>query len=1022
MSPGVTRRRSASSTRGGVGAWLGLCLAAFASAAQAQSASWLPATPDDPRAVIVAGAGDGTTDDSAAIQAAIDESFARGGGGIVFLPSGRYRLTRTVYIWPGVRLFGTGAVRPVLVLAANTPGFQQGLATMIMFSGSSPGSRGARPAFPPPDSVPFNPAISDANPATAFPALSNVDIEIGAGNAAAIGVRFHAAQHAYMSHIDFRIGEGLAGVYMVGNAMQDVRFFGGRWGILTEKPSPAWQFTLVDAVFEGQRDAAIREHEAGLTLDNVTFRNTPVGIEIDRGYGDWLYCRNLRFENVSRAAVIVSNEANVYTQVTLEEVVASNVPTFARFRDSGRAVPAPGRNPAAMYRVADFGYGLSVPGLGRMGDYRTVFEAGAIRALPPAMPEVTRPLPPQGEWVNVAALGAVGDNATDNTAVLKAAIAAHRVLYFPAGFYRVSDTLLLRPDTVLIGLHPSLTQIILPDNTPGFAGIGAVKALVEAPRGGDNILAGLGLYGSETNPRVSALLWRAGERSLVDDVMLQGGHGTYNYAGTRINNYNAERTGPPDPAHRWGAQYPSIWVDGGGGTFFNIWSANPFASSGLRITNTTTPGRVYQISAEHHVKTEIEIFDSANWSLFAPQTEEEGGEGLDTISLDIRRSRDLLVANYHGYRVTRTRQPVHAAVRLENVAGIRFRNVHVNAESGLGTRTAAGPTTFLRLSKFPYTNAIQDVTQGLEVREREFARLDIPARPPAPPRRRGPEVTLLADGFHSISGAAVDARGRLYFVDKYYQRIYRWSRDAGLTILRDDMTDPVNLAIDDAGNLIVLSSLEAEGTVYSFHPDGPAAALTVLRKQPLGAAPGADLLLPGNWWVNGEFRDQIDPATYEFRTLAELFAEYVASPKAEGYVSLDGSVVLPAFPVFAQGADHRGLRFSDALDAYGLVRATPGKRILVANSSENRTYSGLVRADGSIGDLQAFAGRGGESVARAADGRVFVANGQVLVYAADGGPVGQIDVPGRPLQVLHGGDRAATLYILTHEALYAVRR
>src|SRR5690606_23101897 len=118
-------------------------------------------------------------------------------------------------------------------------------------------------------------------------------------------------------------------------------------------------------------------------------------------------------------------------------------------------------------------------------------------------------------------------------------------------------------------------------------------------------------------------------------------------------------------------------------------------------------------------------------------------------------------------------------------------------------------------------------------------------------------ATLLADGFHSISGATLDARGRLYFVDRYYQRIYRWSRDEGLTIVRDDVTDPVNLAFDKAGNLIVLSSLGAEGTVYSFHPDGPPTELTVLRKQPLGSAPGAELLLPGNWWVNGEFKDQI---------------------------------------------------------------------------------------------------------------------------------------------------------------------
>src|SRR6185503_16964775 len=99
---------------------------------------------------------------------------------------------------------------------------------------------------------------------------------------------------------------------------------------------------------------------------------------------------------------------------------------------------------------------------------------------------------------------------------------------------------------------------------------------------------------------------------------------------------------------------------------------------------------------------------------------------------------------------------------LENATGIRFRNVHVNAESGLGTSDSQGPATFLRVSKFPYENAIVDVTRRVQVREREFAVLDVPAAPgPAvalvgvPRAKPGPEVTKLADGFWSISGGAV---------------------------------------------------------------------------------------------------------------------------------------------------------------------------------------------------------------------------------------------------------------------------
>ena len=53
------------------------------------------------------------------------------------------------------------------------------------------------------------------------------------------------------------------------------------------------------------------------------------------------------------------------------------------------------------------------------------------------------------------------------------------------------------------------------------------------------------------------------------------------------------------------------------------------------------------------------------------------------------------------------------------------------------------------------------------------------------------------------------------------------------------------------------------------------------------------------------------------------------------------------------------------------------------------------------------------------DGKVYLANGQVLVYSADGKPAGRIDVPERPLQLLFGGADGHTLFILTHHALYA---
>ena len=116
--------------------------------------------------------------------------------------------------------------------------------------------------------------------------MMNVDFEIGDGNPAAVAVRFHVAQHGILSDIDFRIGSGLAGIIEVGNVGQRLRFHGGRYGIIATSTSPFWPYTLIDSVFEGQREAAIREHQTGLTVVRTTFRDVPVGISIDKGYSD----------------------------------------------------------------------------------------------------------------------------------------------------------------------------------------------------------------------------------------------------------------------------------------------------------------------------------------------------------------------------------------------------------------------------------------------------------------------------------------------------------------------------------------------------------------------------------------------------------------------------------------------------------------------------------------------------------------------------------------------------------------
>jgi len=984
---------------------------------------------DDPKAVYLTapefGArSDGKSDDSAALQAAIDKAENNVREGIVFVPSGQYRLTRTVYVWLGVRIVGYGATRPVFLLPANTPGFQRGVGAMVMFTGARPGrtmAAGFRVPFPPPDSVPPNSQIADANSGTFYSAMSNIDFEIGDGNPAAVAIRFHVAQHAYLSHMDFHIGSGLAALNQAGNEAEDLHFYGGRYGILTEKTSPAWQFTLIDSVFQGQRESAVREHEAGLTLIRDTFRDVPEAIDIDPQYYDQLWVKDSRFENISGAAVVIGNEKSPLNEIGFENAVLKDVPVFALFRESGKKVA--GKGP--VYRIENFNYGLIVPGEGMTGAIGMVYDATRLTTMPAPLPPAIPALPPAEDWVNVHALGVAGDGKTDDTGAIRKAIDSHRVLYFPSGHYIVSDALTLKPDTVLIGLHPTLTQFDLPDGTPAYQGVGAPRAVIYAPPGGSNILSGFGVLTGGINPRAVGVLWSAGAASLIDDVRFLGGHGS----GT--NPYNNDHTADPDLRKRWDGHYPSLWVThGGGGTFADIWTPDTFAQAGFYVSDTKTPGHVYELSNEHHVRTEIKFDHVENWDINAPQTEEEAGESPASLSLELDWSKNITIANYHAYRVTRSRAPFPAAVRLYHCADIHFRNLHVNAESGYATCDQNGCGTFLRVGKFPYENSIEDVTHHLQTREREFAVLDVPAEPTAPVAgdvsavlEPGSKVRKLEDGFFSISGAVVDASGKLYFVDRHEQRIYGWSAAEGLTIERDNPLDPVNLAFDKAGNVLVLSSSGPEGTVYSFRPGSPPDRIAVLAPQQTKPHPGARAVLPVNYWNNGEFKDQLDFNTFAYTTLAQMFQQDVSTPKAKEYVSADGSVFLPAGRVFQQGpADSTaGWRFSDNLDTYGFLSANPGDRVYVGSESEDVTYRALVGADGTLSDLQPFAQRGGESVAVDQKGNVYVANGQIFVYDRGGKQIGRIDVPERPIDIVFGGAGGRTLFILAHHALFAVK-
>jgi Pectate lyase superfamily protein/SMP-30/Gluconolactonase/LRE-like region len=950
------------------------------------ASSYYPARLSDAKAVYLtsdrfAVKGDGVGDDTAVLQQAINQVQEKTNEGILFVPSGRYRLTKTVYIWPGIRLIGFGSTRPTFVLGGNTPGFQQGPAYMFLFAGSRPAA---------------NEPLPDANPGTFYSAISNIDFEIQDGNPGAVAVRAHYAQHCFLAHIDFHIGSGLAGIHDGGNVAQDVHFYGGKYGIWTRKPAPGWQFTVVDAIFEGQREAAIREHEAGLTLIRPQFKNVPTAISIDPQYSDELWVKDGRLENITGPAVIISNEKSARTEINMENLACRNVPILAFYRESEKRVAAP----AEIYEVKTFSHGLTYEDFGVVPAIRDVYEAVPLGALPAPVKSDILDLPPIDTWVNVRSLGAIGDGVTDDTEAFQKAIARNRTIYLPSGQYRVTDTITLKSDTVLVGLHPSVTRILLTDSTPAFQGVGRPKPLLETPTNGTNIVTGIGLYTNGINPRAVAAKWMAGKDSMMNDVRFLGGHGTIDLNATAEESnkiwkqiYNNTHSADSNLNRRWDGQYPSLWITGGG-TFMNIWTPSTFAQAGLYISNTSTGGRIYQLSSEHHVRNEVILNHASNWQIYALQTEEERGEGSFALPLDIRDSSNITLANLHMYRVVSSYQPFPYAITVTNSSNIRFRNVHCYSDS-----------------KVSFDATVYDRTHNTEIRQREFAWLTmsghapkIPPRGPSLVLATGAKVEKVASGFFNISGGAIDASGDIYFVDAHRQTIYHWSvATHQLSTVRDNPLDPVQLFFDRSGDLIVVS-YAGKGTVYSFKPDVQDDDVTLLEAEPTGPRPGLTPVLPVDYW-----RNEND------------FLEDISTERPYQFVSPDGTTFFSAGEDFVTGELYYGSKLNDTLRAFGLAPAVAGQPYYVSDESGEKTYVGSVGVDGAISNLRLFAEQGGESVTVDDRGNVYIAGGQVFVYNPSGDLIDTIDIPERPSQLLFGGSDGKTLFVLARSSLYAVQ-
>jgi hypothetical protein len=449
--------------------------------------------------------------------------------------------------------------------------------------------------------------------------MSNIDFELQDGNPAAIAVRFHVAQHSELTHMNFRIGTARAAVEDIGNQASDIHVTGGEYGIITKRTAPVWQFLLMDSSFEGQRAAAIKTQEAGFTLIRVNFSNMPGG----------------------------AADCARRSGAALRPGSADGEHSRRRFRGGQCPQPAlrgdPGQHRmhgrAAFFWSDDQGArqtlrrGALFPGL----DDRRGRPGGRHRDAPPgARAQQTRTGSARGysadsrhgQLGQCPFAGRHGDGKTDDTDALLAAIEKHATLFFPSGTYRVSRPLTLKPDTALIGLNPATTRFRCSMVHLPSAARDSPVGIIVAPKDGRTSSA------RSPSPRAARIArgcsdLDGGKNSLLDDVSFPG----QRFFGSGFRGFAFPRrpltTGPVvRPNFDISLVAADLLVtDGGGGIFRNNWPHGSNARIGLRVENTATPGKIYQMSVEHHMRVESEFHKVRNWEMYAFQTEEENPAG-----------------------------------------------------------------------------------------------------------------------------------------------------------------------------------------------------------------------------------------------------------------------------------------------------------------------------------------------------------------------------------------------------------
>lgn len=587
-------------------------------------------------------AGDGTTDDTAAIQSAIADGDRCGEGcsettetpAVVFFPAGTYLVSSPIISYYYTTLLGDARTPPTLLASADLTNNGTGYNVVIEADPYIPGGNGAN---------------YWTNQNNFFRSVRNFVIDITAmpATTASYGVHWQVAQATSLQNLDIKMssatGTQHVGVYMEngsGGFMSDITTDGGLAGFGLGNQ----QFTYRNLVSTNAVNGIQLAWNWGMSFVNATisgctnaFNITTGGTTLDDQTAAATYILDSQISNCDTFVLTSTDQSDKLAgSLVLDNVALDTVPT---------AVSAAGTS------VLDGGsttIDLWAQGNTYTADGTMTYTQGPLASytkpsgLLDSSGKVFMKSRPQYEdysasqFISVKASGAAGDGTTDDTAALQAVINANTgcsIIYFDAGVYLITDTLTIPEGTTIVG---EFFPVILVGGD-SFSDASNPKVAIQVGKAGDTGTVEISnMIFSPVGGASGAIMmeWNvagdAGAVGMWDAHFRLGGA-----QGTEINVANCANTTSPAVGGKCDSGYLALHVTSGASAYFEnmwVWAADhdledpdqlqvdTYSARGI-LHESTAASWYIGTASEHHMLYQYNFNNASTIFLTVPQTE-----------------------------------------------------------------------------------------------------------------------------------------------------------------------------------------------------------------------------------------------------------------------------------------------------------------------------------------------------------------------------------------------------------------